>query len=94
MNEENNEISMLTDFSDFNFISGGKHTPLTLQIYRKLLSIVFFKKFHLNHMNVLPYIEKIMTMDSNVFSSFTILSLSHSYLDSTCNIIQEMGRLL
>ena len=35
-----------------------------------------------------------MTMDSNVFSSLTTLSLSLSYLNSTCNLIQSRVHVL
>ena len=55
---------------------------------------LIFLSFHLNHMNAFTYIEKIMKMDSNVFSSLSTLSLSLSYFNGTCYVIQNIGRVL
>ena len=55
---------------------------------------LFFFSFHLNHMNVFTNIEEIMKMDSNVFSSLSTLSLSLSYFNGTCYMIQNMRRVL
>ena len=74
------------------------HVPPKISVNMSIIMIhvryILWLFFFLTTMNVFSNIEKIITMDSYVFSSLTTLSLSLSYLNSTCNLIQSWVQVL